>query len=281
MPGRDLDLARDAFERKDEALSRAAHTAKINESGHAPKQSSYRRCILYGGFEGLCTSCALLAALSAHPATPEQAVSVVFGVMLSMALALALRDLIRHRADHIHYHVERGREKWEMEMYPEGEAREMMELYEGMGISKADAELVIKTLVKYPKQFVDLMMLQELDMTHPKGSPYANALATFLSFLLVGMLPVGAYFGRLVDHGSGSRAGFSSPLTFGVSASIVLGGALAVTNPTIIPRQNNRGAYLLLVMSLCVSAWVAYAAASNYRGVLGGISTLMLMPTGA
>jgi hypothetical protein len=59
---------------------------------------------------------------------------------------------------------ERRREEWEMENYPEGEIKEMIEIYEGKGMSTKDATQVINTMAKYKDFFVDVMMQQELEL---------------------------------------------------------------------------------------------------------------------
>ena len=48
-----------------------------------------------------------------------------------------------------------------MENFPEGEISEMVDLYCGRGMSRADAEQGIGTMAKYPKLFVENMMVDE------------------------------------------------------------------------------------------------------------------------
>lgn len=63
---------------------------------------------------------------------------------------------------------ERRRENWELENYPEGEVREMVDIYEERGMERKDAELVIKTMAKYKDFFVDVMMAEELQLQVPE-----------------------------------------------------------------------------------------------------------------
>jgi len=55
---------------------------------------------------------------------------------------------------------ERSGEKWEMENSPQGEIKEMMELYEGKGFSKEDAKTIIETMAKNEKFFVSIFDMQ-------------------------------------------------------------------------------------------------------------------------
>lgn len=92
---------------------------------------------------------------------------------------------------------ERRREEWEMDNYPEGEVKEMIEIYENKGMSNEDATLVINTMAKYKDFFVDVMMLQELELQvpeedHVKESMYEGCVM-FSSFAGFGALPLLGY----------------------------------------------------------------------------------------
>ena len=53
-------------------------------------------------------------------------------------------------------HSEKEREQWEFENYPEGEIKEMAEIYQSRGVGKEDAQLIVDTMAKYPDFFVDV-----------------------------------------------------------------------------------------------------------------------------
>lgn len=76
-----------------------------------------------------------------------------------------------------------------MENYPEGEVREMIDIYESRGMSPEDAKLVIETMAKYKDFFVDVMMQQELEL-QVSFEPALSHSMTFseLDFLLFLML---------------------------------------------------------------------------------------------
>mmetsp|Transcript_4584 Transcript_4584/g.8947 ORF Transcript_4584/g.8947 Transcript_4584/m.8947 type:complete len:283 (+) Transcript_4584:15-863(+) len=261
--GRSLSLARDAFEKKDSKLSKIAHTQgdliRVYESGHNEKENPVREAAVYSGFEGLCVSGALMAALSSTSLPLSQILSMCIGTMLPLAIGFGLRDFIRKRAEHEYYKHEREREEWELENFPEGEQKEMIELYEAMGISSSDAEVVIKTLSKYNKQFVDLMMLQELHIVPPEGSPVLTGLSSFCSFFFIGMLPLAVYFGRMA-YTLGGDGEMLGPLPAGMATTAITSVALAGTNRGNPPR---RMTYLLLFIALCSVLFLACARPSD------------------
>jgi hypothetical protein len=55
----------------------------------------------------------------------------------------------------------------ECDNFIEGEQKEMVQLYEAKGLSKEDAETVIKIFSKNTSLFVDIMMKEELELMPP------------------------------------------------------------------------------------------------------------------
>ena len=84
-----------------------------------------------------------------------------------------------------------------MENYPEGEIREMIEIYESKGMSTEDATQVINTMAKYKEFFVDVMMQQELELQVPEDDHVQESmkegLIMFLSFATFGAMPLLGY----------------------------------------------------------------------------------------
>lgn len=63
------------------------------------------------------------------------------------------------------------REKWEMENNLQGEINEMIQIYvQKHKIPFNDANLIVKTLIKYPQVFLDTMFFEELGLLPPDNS---------------------------------------------------------------------------------------------------------------
>lgn len=61
---------------------------------------------------------------------------------------MAFGEYISGDAEQKYASMEHSRETWELENDPEGEVKEMVDLYIGKGFDKTDAETVIKTMSK-------------------------------------------------------------------------------------------------------------------------------------
>jgi vacuolar iron transporter family protein len=92
---------------------------------------------------------------------------------------------------------ERRREEWELENYPQGEIKEMVEIYENKGMSHDDAVLVVETMAKYKEFFVDIMMCQELELQVPEPNhvqaSMKEGVVMFAAFAFFGALPLLGY----------------------------------------------------------------------------------------
>jgi len=89
-----------------------------------------------------------------------------------------------------------------LENYPEGEKRELVELYVQKGIAEADATQIVEIMAKNKEAMVDVMMVEELGLHESDDSPIGKAVATFLSFATFGFLPLLSYIAEgVVDLG--------------------------------------------------------------------------------
>lgn len=87
---------------------------------------------------------------------------------------------------------ERNREEWEFDSNPEGEIKEMVDLYMEKGFSEEEAEHILRIMAKHRDFFIDHMMVEELGLMSPDEdeSPMKNGLVMFLSFLTFGIIPL-------------------------------------------------------------------------------------------
>ena len=75
-----------------------------------------------------------------------------------------------------------------MDNFPEGEVEEMVQLYMKRGLQEHAARTVVTTMAASPQFFVDVMMLEELQMSPPPQiSPGAAATRSACGILFGGM----------------------------------------------------------------------------------------------
>ncbi|MHA1713753.1 MAG: VIT1/CCC1 transporter family protein [Candidatus Ranarchaeia archaeon] len=110
-----------------------------------------------------------------------------------MAFLWGIGDYLSSKSEIEYRNDERRREEWEIEHFPDGEKREMVEIYENMGIEEKDAHTMVDILSKYKEAWINVMMVEELGIINENDSPVKNAVATFVAFACFGFIPLISY----------------------------------------------------------------------------------------
>lgn len=193
---RDLNAARDAYKSRDVEASKAAHDAKVLNAPEQHKRIGGNiKSIVYGGLDGIITTFAVVAGAAGGGLGIEVIMILGFSSIFADAVSMGAGDALSTKAEHDFIFAEKKREAWEFAEYPEGEITEMIDLYEGKGMKREDAEVVIRRMAKYPEFFVDIMMVEELELQVPgeDDNPWKDGLITFSSFVLFGVIPLLGY----------------------------------------------------------------------------------------
>mmetsp|Transcript_1743 Transcript_1743/g.3433 ORF Transcript_1743/g.3433 Transcript_1743/m.3433 type:complete len:284 (+) Transcript_1743:84-935(+) len=186
-------------------LSQAAHSimasqpkgalasAGWSEGGHYEETTHLAaKLMLRGGVEGLMASLSVLALANGAGWPSSFSVPVSLVLVGCWAVCAACREGLESVTYSAHYARERSREAWELANFPEGEVAEMVQLYTKKGLPEVKARQVIKTMASATEFFVDVMMLEELQMAPPPELSALQAAAKVGSGVLVcgWMLPL-------------------------------------------------------------------------------------------
>jgi VIT1/CCC1 family predicted Fe2+/Mn2+ transporter len=120
---------------------------------------------------------------------------------------------------------------------------------------------MVESLARNPKAWVDVMMVEELGILESEESPLRNALATFFSFAVLGLVPLLTPMAALL--GPALR-----PYSFGVSAALTGAAlfALGAMKTRLTLRSWWRSGLEMLVVG-----GIAAAAAYGVGFVLAGL----------
>ncbi|MGV8168686.1 MAG: VIT1/CCC1 transporter family protein [Candidatus Nanoarchaeia archaeon] len=188
---RSLDKARDAYKTRNKAASIAAHNTSAPEKHQ--RSGQYVKSAVYGGMDGTITTFAVVAGVAGASLNAGIVLILGFANLIADGLSMAIGDYLSTKAEREYHAAEREREAWEVKNYPEGEKKELMEIYQEKGIPEKDAKVIVNTFAKHEKAWVDVMMVEELGIVESDESPLKNALVTFFSFALFGLVPLLAY----------------------------------------------------------------------------------------
>ena len=187
-----------------EEVKRAHTPEDIKRSPELHKRSgSYIGDVVFGAIDGSITTFAVVSGVAG--AALSSGVLLILGLanLIADGISMAVGDYLSSKAEKDFYSTEKERENWEAKNYPKGEKDEMIEIYMKRGLSKLDARKLVNIISKKKNLFVDEMMVEELKMINDtKSSPVKNAIVTFISFFIFGLIPISMYLFDLVYPGS-------------------------------------------------------------------------------
>ncbi len=191
-PSRDLDGAREAYRNRDPGASVAAHSRRADEE-HQQAQGQYLKSAVYGGLDGIITTFAVVAGVAGAELSAGIVLILGFANLLADGLSMAVGDYLSTKSELEYEKAERQRERWEIDNFPAGEKKEMVELYMAKGLPQEDAQTIVDIFERHKETWVEVMMVEELGIVGTDDSPVRNAVVTFLSFFSFGLVPLLAY----------------------------------------------------------------------------------------
>ena len=188
--------ARAAFLNKDTEASKTAHETGTHSEPERSSAGDVVKPLIFGGIDGIGTSFALVAGASGVRLVPEHILTLGVATLLAGAFSMAVGEYLSSSAERDVAVREMAREAWEVKTHPDGEIREMIDLYISKGLSEEDSISVARTLAKYEDFWIEHMMLHEIGMMVPdvSKSPLKGALAMFSAFIIFGSIPLFAFW---------------------------------------------------------------------------------------
>jgi VIT1/CCC1 family predicted Fe2+/Mn2+ transporter len=183
---------------------------------------SYLRDWIYGGIDGAVTTFAVVSGVVGAALSPV--IIVILGVanLLADGFSMAASNFSGTRAELEDYERLRAIEKRHIERDPEGERREIREIYRKKGFAGADLERAVEVITADRDRWIDTMLREEYGLPHEVRSARLAALSTFSAFLACGAVPLLPYLLPAAWFGS-ARFALSSLLTglvfFGIGAA--------------------------------------------------------------
>ena len=88
---------------------------------------------MYGGLDGIITTFAVVAGVAGASLSAGVVLILGFANLIADGISMAIGDYLSSKSEREYEAAERKREAWEVEHYPEGEKKELVELYEAQG----------------------------------------------------------------------------------------------------------------------------------------------------
>jgi len=148
---------------------------------------------VYGGIDGSVTTFAVVAgAAGAHL---DAAVVLILGFanLIADGFSMSVGAYLSNKSDQQNYHKQEAIEYQEIATMPEEEREEIRQIYRAKGFEGDLLEQIVDTITADKERWVDVMMKEELVMSPARKSPFAIGAMTFVSFMVVGLVPLLVY----------------------------------------------------------------------------------------
>jgi len=154
---------------------------------------NYLREFVYGGIDGAVTTFAVVA--GAVGANLDASIIIILGFanLLADGFSMSVGAYLSSKSENENYQKHRNIEYWEVDNIPEKEREEIVEIYKSKGFEGDLLQKVVDVIVSDRDRWVDEMMKDELNMIEESKSPFKMGLATLISFILVGFIPLMVY----------------------------------------------------------------------------------------
>lgn len=169
------------------------------------RMQDYLSEFVYGGIDGSVTTFAVVAGAAGAGLNSSVVIILGFANLIADGFSMSVGSYLSSKSARQSYQKHKNVEYWEVEHMPEMEREEIREIYKAKGFEGELLEKVVHKITEDKDRWVDIMMKEELEMIPDTKPPMAMALVTFMSFVLVGLIPLLMYVyeystGNLVEQ---------------------------------------------------------------------------------
>jgi VIT1/CCC1 family predicted Fe2+/Mn2+ transporter len=161
--------------------------------GQLQRFQHYLGEFVYGGIDGSVTTFAVVAGAAGANLGSEVVIILGFANLLADGFSMSVGSYLSHKSERDNYLKHRRIEYWEVEHMQETEREEIRQIYRAKGFEGELLEQVVAVITADQDRWVDVMMKEELEMIRETRSPIAIGAVTYISFLMIGVVPLCVY----------------------------------------------------------------------------------------
>ncbi|WMN12938.1 VIT1/CCC1 transporter family protein [Marivirga salinae] len=197
------------------------------------RHQNYLAEFVYGGIDGSITTFAVVA--GAVGAGLDNAIIIILGFanLFADGFSMSIGAYMSAKSEKQNFNKQKAIEYWEVENMPETEREEIRDIYKGKGFEEPLLSQVVEVITKDKDRWVGVMMKDELELIEDDKSPFQTGLYTFISFLVVGLIPLLVFVADYINIDISQKFLWASILT-GIGFIIIGFLKSKVTNNSVI-----------------------------------------------
>lgn len=155
--------------------------------------SSYLSDFVYGGIDGSVTTFAIVAGVTGASLSPTIVLILGFANLFADGFSMAISNYLSTKSKKEYADKIRKSEEHSVINIPEEETEEIREIFSEKGFSGQQLDDAVEIITSNQDIWIDTMMKDEFGIFEDHTSPLKSALVTFVSFNLIGFIPLLAY----------------------------------------------------------------------------------------
>ncbi len=164
-----------------------------NKNGLFNRFQNYLGEFVYGGIDGSVTTFAVVAGTVGAGLDSTIILILGFANLFADGFSMSVGSYLSSKSEIDNYNKHKKIEYWEVDNIPDTEMEEVRQIYREKGFEGELLEKVVDVITSDRDRWVDVMMKNELMMMENNKSPLAMGAMTFVSFILIGMIPLSLY----------------------------------------------------------------------------------------
>lgn len=160
-----------------------------NRFKHPTEQNKISDAIL-GGIDGCVTTFAVVSGTVGAGFSPSVALVLGFANLIADGFSMAISNYESIKARHEYSESIEILEQEHIDRIPSGEREEIRQIFKQKGFSGETLEMIVNTICSDKRVWIDTMLTEEHGLQKSRMNPYKSAMVTFLSFVLVGAIPL-------------------------------------------------------------------------------------------
>ncbi len=167
---------------------------KLHQLTGLARYEKYLGPFVYGGIDGSITTFAVVAGAVGAGLNSSVIIILGFANLLADGFSMSIGAYLSSKSERSYYHKQQALEYWEVENLPEKEKEEIRDIYRDKGFEGETLEKIVEVITSDKDRWVNVMMKEELGMTIDESkSPLRIGLVTYVSFILIGFIPLLVY----------------------------------------------------------------------------------------
>ena len=151
---------------------------------------SYLGDAVLGGIDGCVTTFAIVTGALGAGISSGIVITLGLANLLADGFSMAVSNYQSTKSEMEMLEDARKSEEQQILLYPKGEEEEVRQIFSRKGFSGHTLDEIVQVITGNRKLWVDTMLQEELGLRLKTPNPTKAALATFLAFIFVGLVPL-------------------------------------------------------------------------------------------